>query len=203
MMRAGECSALAMPALRTNENESGLWPTPRASANENRQTALTPSQIAGTHGLSLCAVVNTPAMWPTVRASDGERGGRGDLIQAVRGNPNSHYKLWPTPVANDGEKRGNFDLTNPRNGLAAAAKLWPTPTVQDSENNGAPSQMERNTKPLNAEVGGSLNPTWVEWLMGWPLGWTDCAASATDRFRTPWFSLGLRYVEGLKNDAKS
>jgi hypothetical protein len=126
--------------------------------------------------------------------------------------------LWPTPRANDAEKRGNFDLTNPRNGLAAAAKLWPTPvatdgshggritprksreggnlieavsartiwptpTAQDAKNNGAPSQMERNTKPLNAQVGGALNPTWVEWLMGWPLGWTDCAASATDRFQ--------------------
>ncbi len=22
-------------------------------------------------------------------------------------------------------------------------------------------------------TGGKLNPTWVEWLMGWPLGWTD------------------------------
>ena len=28
-----------------------------------------------------------------------------------------------------------------------------------------------------------LNPEWVEWLMGWPLGWTDCNASATARFR--------------------
>ena len=28
---------------------------------------------------------------------------------------------------------------------------------------------------------GQLNPTWVEWLMGWPLGWTDSSASATDR----------------------
>ena len=27
--------------------------------------------------------------------------------------------------------------------------------------------------------GGALNPTWVEWLMGFPLGWTDCAPSAT------------------------
>lgn len=24
-----------------------------------------------------------------------------------------------------------------------------------------------------AESGGSLNPTWVCWLMGWPLGWTS------------------------------
>ena len=23
------------------------------------------------------------------------------------------------------------------------------------------------------ENGGSLNPTWVEWLMGYPIGWTD------------------------------
>jgi hypothetical protein len=92
-------------------------------------------------------------------------------------------KAWPTPRANDGEKRGNFDVMNPRNGLAGAAKRFPTPTVQDSKNNGAPSQMERNTKPLNAEVGGALNPPWVEWLMGWPIGWTDCAASATDKFR--------------------
>lgn len=29
------------------------------------------------------------------------------------------------------------------------------------------------------EVGGKLNPTWVEWLMGFPLGWTDVDASET------------------------
>lgn len=62
------------------------------------------------------------------------------------------------------------------------ARSWPTPTCQDAKNNGAPSQMVRNTKPLNAEVGGPLNPTWVEWLMGWPLGWTACDASETVKF---------------------
>ena len=57
--------------------------------------------------------------------------------------------------------------------------LWPTPTTQDASNNGGPSQLKRNTLPLNAAVtngnpsSGSLNPTWIEWLMGYPQGWTD------------------------------
>jgi hypothetical protein len=53
--------------------------------------------------------------------------------------------------------------------------MYPTPTTQDAANNGSPSQSERNTPPLNAVVGGTLNPDWVEWLMGWPVGWTDTA----------------------------
>ena len=52
-------------------------------------------------------------------------------------------------------------------------KMWPTPTTQDGKNNGGKSQHMRNSKPLNAEVGGALNPQWVEWLMGYPIGWTD------------------------------
>jgi hypothetical protein len=35
-------------------------------------------------------------------------------------------------------------------------------------------------------IGGSLNPPWVEWLMGWPVGWTDCDALVTDKCRTRW-----------------
>jgi hypothetical protein len=51
--------------------------------------------------------------------------------------------------------------------------LWPTPTVNDAKNNGTQSQKDRNSPNLNAVVGGRLNPTWVEWLMGWPINWTD------------------------------
>jgi hypothetical protein len=36
-------------------------------------------------------------------------------------------------------------------------------------------------KPLSEQIGGSLNPTWVEWLMGWPLGWTDLKPLATGK----------------------
>jgi len=31
--------------------------------------------------------------------------------------------------------------------------------------------------------GGALSPSWVEWLMGFPIGWTDCAVSETQLCR--------------------
>tara|TARA_R100000808_G_C2113581_1_gene126927 strand:- start:348 stop:764 length:417 start_codon:yes stop_codon:yes gene_type:complete len=66
----------------------------------------------------------------------------------------------------------------------------PTPTNQDSKNcTLPPSQKDRDSIPgwllsntPTKSAGGSLNPTWVEWLMGWPIGWTDSRPLATDRF---------------------
>jgi hypothetical protein len=57
--------------------------------------------------------------------------------------------------------------------------LWPTPTAHNAKEGGFPSEHSRNTPTLAAQVGGSLNPMWVEWLMGWPLGWTDLKPLAT------------------------
>ena len=45
--------------------------------------------------------------------------------------------------------------------------------IKHRAHNGGPSQMKRNTPPLNAVAGGALNPVWVEWLMGYPIGWTE------------------------------
>ena len=37
-------------------------------------------------------------------------------------------------------------------------------------------------KKKNQTVGGKLNPTWTEWLMGWPLEWTDLKPLEMDKF---------------------
>jgi len=91
--------------------------------------------------------------------------------------------LWPTPDASSRGARRNQNghqvtLQDAVAGLTPEAArhqppIWPTPTAQDAKNNGGPSQQKRNTKPLNAEVNGPLNPQFVEWLMGYPTGWTD------------------------------
>lgn len=64
----------------------------------------------------------------------------------------------------------------------------------DAANNGGASQLQRNTPPLNAVAGGALNPPWVEWLMGWPIGWTDLSHLEMDRFHW-WLRLHSRFLE--------
>ena len=53
-------------------------------------------------------------------------------------------------------------------------RMWPTPTTVDtftpkSRKNPTLGDAARKADGSN----GKLNPTWVEWLMGFPLGWTD------------------------------
>jgi hypothetical protein len=60
----------------------------------------------------------------------------------------------------------------------------PTPTTQDGSNNCGPSQVDRNS--LNATVGGPLNPEWVEWLQGFPRGWTSLEPLSKEAF-DDWF----------------
>lgn len=63
--------------------------------------------------------------------------------------------------------------------------LWPTPTASDAETGKTDivrfqslDVAVRNGK-VAMEAGGQLNPRWVEWLMGFPSGWTDLEPSET------------------------
>lgn len=52
-------------------------------------------------------------------------------------------------------------------------ELWPTPAARDYKDKASPSERNRNTPTLATHAGGQLNPTWVEWLMGYQIGWTE------------------------------
>jgi len=175
MMRSGECWELMMPELHTDGRGSGCsdgeetWQTPTAQDANGRTHH---NQRDGSKRASLLGQVS---MWPTPRTTGLDGGSNSRKAAKARG-------MWPTPPVDDSSnvtrQSGAFQsLTR------SVREMLPTPTVQDASNNGGPSQMERNTPPLNAVAGGALNPRWVEWLMGWPLGWTDCGASGMDKFR--------------------
>jgi hypothetical protein len=61
--------------------------------------------------------------------------------------------------------------------------MWPTPRAAQAEARNHTVYAREFGKPQNLEnrvaqvepsaIGGKLNPTWVEWLMGFPIGWTD------------------------------
>ena len=90
---------------------------------------------------------------------------------------------WPTLMASDATGGPGHTGQGGSNLRTAVAKLLPTLTVNDSKNSNPPSQRERNTPPLNVVAGGPLNPTWLEWFMGWPVGWTGLEPLETDKWQ--------------------
>ena len=82
--------------------------------------------------------------------------------------------LLPTPTVNGNYNRKGVSKTS-GDGLATVVRrmLLPTPTANDAKNNGSSFQKNRHSDALNVVAGGSLNPEWVELLMGFPRGWTD------------------------------
>ncbi len=113
--------------------------------------------------------------WPTPTTNGIDGGSHSRAAAKSRG-------MWPTPRANDAEKRGVI-ANDKRNGLPAAA-MYATPPARDWKS-GKASQatMERNSRPLSEQIGGLLNPDWVEWLMGWPIGFSALEPLAMDRFQ--------------------
>jgi hypothetical protein len=125
-------------------------------------------------------------LWPTPTAKlgDPKRGMPKPMLAARRmmqgkRNLDDAVAMWPTPMAGDTRPGGTINRRgNPKLSLAVQ---WATPTVKGNHNRKGASPTSGDG--LSTQAGGALNPTWVEWLMGYPLGWTVCAAWATPLYR--------------------
>jgi hypothetical protein len=91
----------------------------------------------------------------------------------------------PTPT--DASKGGGSSRSGDRineiptlQGMARAGK-WPDirfGTPNSHPRTHTPRDVDHGVQLAN-QIGGPLNPPWVEWLMGFPIGWTDCELSET------------------------
>ena len=151
-MQNGKLYQRARLAHHTDAIGCLLWPTPTTQEVEHPNAEWTAkhrriSSTGATHSMGLADAMQ---MWPTPQVDDSKN-------------------------VNPGPKR--------RMTLAKAVQLWPTPRAAMGQARNHTVYERSLDKPQNLEnqvaqrdsstIGGKLNPMWVEWLMGFPLGWTD------------------------------
>lgn len=148
-------------------------------------------------------------LWPTATATDASASARHGymitghsgttLTDAIRQWSASADPSWPTPMARDRKGAGTNGGRSPT--LETAARAWPTPMRADADR-GLSSRFKRGNPTLGSTalehhshqdhsiatggIDGSapvyLHPSFVEALMGFPIGWTVCRRSETLSF---------------------
>lgn len=175
---------------RINEIGSGYWPTARAIDGIVRHSKnWMKKRVDENRDVDLTTAVK---MWPTPQKHDSTKGnadrvGRYGTEHGGR-NLNDEVQMWPTPQTRDyRSERGTYEFAEKRKahgrGLSLPFKVtWPTPDVHQGHHGGqsymgAVRRMEKGKQlELRDKVliergsGGQLNPNWVCWLMGWPIG---------------------------------
>jgi hypothetical protein len=170
-----------------------MWPTPNCPNGDRSVKHVTDwrGKSAYHNGKKVqVGLESAVKMWPTPKASAPgpdfakmSRSGTGISLA-------TKVAIFPTPtVCGKYNRKGASKSSG--DGLATVVAKYPTPTSNDSRGGGRNSQGTLNLcMAIKNETGGQLNPTWVEWLMGWRLGWTDLKPLVTDRCRSVWQRLG-------------
>lgn len=160
-----------------------MWPTPRANETGCYQMS---GKNRDRKTLTLTGAVK---MYNTQTAQDAKNStlpesqiNRDSLVgDVMRG-------MFAAPQARDyrtGQASRWEDAEHHSRNLNDQAEMYPTPTtgaglcggtgnyqqLKKLERNGTITEDER--KSMSQGNGGQLNPDWVEWLMGFPVGWTE------------------------------
>ncbi|BAE50555.1 Site-specific DNA methylase [Paramagnetospirillum magneticum AMB-1] len=142
----------------------------------------TPKLKAGLHSLS-----RQVATWPTPQVVDcgpprpprpkKDRPGRNTNVPGgIRADLKDVVAIWPTPAARDWRAPNSQDSQDRRNTGTNRGQQLPN-FVEHCLSPPLARQI-----PAGAKFSTStrrLNPRFVEWLMQWPIGWTDCGSPVT------------------------
>lgn len=108
------------------------------------------------------------------------------LVPSERGTDETEFGLLPTITTQETEhpeaeltdtgrrKTGNNNSHSLN--LADTVKLFPTLQANEDAAGKPEGKMQKmlgNSPEVRNTGTGTLNPVWVEWLMGYPLAWTD------------------------------
>jgi len=129
--------------------------------------------------------LETWPQWGLMR--DGECWEQQTLERHIRG---TGYGLSPNNIDSfhTPNTTGLDGGSNSRRALKKRMQMWRTPDTGAGGTSGLLKEGKthrENGQPIQVrlvdQVGGQLNPPFPEWLMGWPLGWTDLKPLEMDK----------------------
>lgn len=186
--KAKSQSGRTLQTLASCDPMGKIWPTPTCQETEHPDATLTQTgrrlskNGKTSHSLNLADTVkrwpaprSCSAMAATITPESAHNPKRFPNLETVVGQA-----TWPAP---SGTQTPQVYLTPQANEDAAGT---PAGKMQKMLGN---SEVVRGKTPEEWKK-GTLNPSWVEWLMGWPIRWTDLKPLVTDKFRNvqPWHS---------------
>ena len=168
-----ESTARRKSAHRISGSACSSWPTPKViqggpeSARRKQELGRTAS---GGGDLQSTAV-----NWPTPMARDGAKRSGG---KRKKDDLSSRVEAWPSPTAHDGRRPGLDAKSTQGANLSKSVSQF---SLQDlgTGTDGLGSSPPGQTSPPPSAGKPKLNPLFVEWLMGFPEGWSD-AGNPTD-----------------------
>jgi len=142
-------------------------------------------RFCGVAGLTLSS--KTCPTWGMMR--DGACWELGTSARLIKGTGCGY--LLPTPDAkNNGSQSQMRRNTKPLDAAVIGTQThqkWGTPRCfmyKDAlKDRGKGNLGEQVNERENVKKTGQLNPPWVEWLMGWPVGWTGLKPLETGRYQ--------------------
>ena len=157
--RASHSVSPAKGSQKQTQGTSG--PTLSGSSEKYSQPSLFSRTSKDTSSEASAPSSVTLTNWGSMRSGEFTRLPKPDLPTDATGS-----SYWPTPSASSygSNQGGSAGRTGPiRYSLQSLAKQWPGPLAQATT-----GQQSQSTS------GRRLNPLFVEWLMGFPAGWTAC-----------------------------
>ena len=160
MMRHGQLYPLPLVEQVTLEEESGFWPTPTVQDAENNGG---PAQ----HARNTLAV-NAAIMYPE------------HILPAVLNNKTARAGFFHWAI--DQLSLGQSATTIRSNAPADLTTLLNAFALGQQKTDLSIESLAKICMDAGILTAGKTNPEFVEWLMGWPVGWTGLEPLATGRF---------------------
>ncbi|HOV05439.1 MAG TPA: hypothetical protein PLG99_13615 [Kaistiaceae bacterium] len=148
---------------------AALWPT--ATVRDHKGSGPATVRTDGRSRMDMLGFVAERG-WMTPRVATGAYTRDGGAKGSERPTLEGQARLWSTPRASDGEKGG------PNQAFSAGGE--PLPAMACRHGRQDPETLTDGVPSSSASP--RLNPLFVEWLMGWPAGWTLMALPGSTGF---------------------